>query len=66
MNELPDLVTRLIWKYRLEQVFNDIKSKNHKLIYNQENNDFSELMLFARTFNYLLIREGIGGLSYNS
>jgi len=38
LKELPDLVTRKIWKYRLNYVFNDIKNKNHKLlkIYKQD------------------------------
>jgi len=32
MNELPELVARKIYKYKLEYVFIDIVNKNHKLL----------------------------------
>lgn len=32
MNELPELVVKKIWKYRLDYVFQDVNNCNHKLL----------------------------------
>lgn len=32
MNELPDLISRKIWKYKYNYLLNDINNYNHKLL----------------------------------
>ena len=69
MNELPDLVARKIWKYKLDYVFKDIKTKNHKLIRKHtchEEADNHNLQVFALNYNFLRIMSGMGGLSYQN
>lgn len=82
MNELPELISRKIWKYKLQQTFKKIKSKQHKLIkkhtrfdildeleikFNNNNiNNINIINAYACNYNILRIMSGMGSLAYQN
>jgi len=69
MNELPELVSRRIWKYKLQQTFTKIKYKQHRLIKKHTSHErldfpYDNIRMFAYNYNILRIMFGMGSLSY--
>jgi hypothetical protein len=66
MYDLPELITNKIWRYYWKNkkinYLEDIKNKKHRLIKDDDNDRFQ---VWADTYNFLRIMNGMNGLTYS-